>query len=79
MAPNGPEWLFLQYGAALAGLTLVTLNPALRPSELHHVLRDSQVSEHRGSPLRRFLDEVRPRVPSLREVVDLGDWGREHS
>src|SRR5690606_13539190 len=24
-APNRPEWIFLEYGAALAGLTLVTV------------------------------------------------------
>jgi fatty-acyl-CoA synthase len=30
-APNIPEWVLLQYGAALAGLTLVTVNPAFRP------------------------------------------------
>lgn len=30
-APNLPEWVILEYGAALAGLVLVTVNPALRP------------------------------------------------
>ena len=29
-APNSPEWLLMEFGAALAGLTLVTVNPALR-------------------------------------------------
>jgi len=29
-APNIPEWVILQYGAALAGLIVVTANPALR-------------------------------------------------
>lgn len=28
-APNSPEWLLVEFGAALAGLTLVTVNPAL--------------------------------------------------
>src|SRR5262245_47689235 len=30
-APNVPEWLLLEFGVALAGLTLVTVNPAYRP------------------------------------------------
>ena len=29
-APNLPEWILLQFGAALAGLTLVTVNPLYR-------------------------------------------------
>ncbi|MHB8669083.1 MAG: AMP-binding protein, partial [Acidimicrobiales bacterium] len=32
-APNVPEWIVLEFGAALAGLVLVTINPALRPAE----------------------------------------------
>ena len=42
-APNLPEWLLLEYAAALAGLTLVTVNPALRPPELAYVLGQSRV------------------------------------
>ena len=51
---NIPEWVVLEFGAALAGLTLVTVNPALRLSEARHVLSDSQaagvflVREYRG-------------------------------
>lgn len=43
-APNVPEWIIVQYGAALAGLVLVTANPALRDGELRHVLRRSQAA-----------------------------------
>src|SRR5499433_1106539 len=32
-APNLPEWVILEYAAALAGLVLVTVNPAYRPTE----------------------------------------------
>jgi len=41
-APNIPEWVILQYGAALAGLVLVTANPALRSTELRYVLEQSR-------------------------------------
>lgn len=43
-APNVPEWVVLQYGAALAGVILVTANPAFKPSELEFVLRQSRSS-----------------------------------
>ena len=33
-AHNVPEWVLVQMGAALAGLTLVTVNPALRAGKL---------------------------------------------
>lgn len=41
-APNVPEWIIVQYGAALAGLVVVTANPALRENELRHVLQQSR-------------------------------------
>jgi fatty-acyl-CoA synthase len=78
-APNLPEWVILEYAAALAGLVLVTVNPALRPAELAYVLNQSGavgiflVPEFR-SPMAQFLDEVRPDVPALREVVYFTDW-----
>ena len=78
-APNLPEWIILEYAAALAGLVLVTVNPALRPAELGYVLNQSGaagiflVPEYR-SPMAKFLDEVRPDVPGLREVVLFTEW-----
>ena len=78
-APNLPEWVILEFAAALAGLVLVTVNPAYRPAELAYVLNQSDaagiflVPEFR-SPMGKFLDEVRPDLPALREVVYLTDW-----
>jgi fatty-acyl-CoA synthase len=78
-APNLPEWVILEYAAALAGLILVTVNPALRPAELAYVLNQSGavgiflVPEFR-SPMAQYLEEVRPDVPALREVVYFTDW-----
>jgi len=43
-APNRAEWVLLQQGAALAGLVLVTINPAYRAAELGYVLRQARVS-----------------------------------
>jgi fatty-acyl-CoA synthase len=81
-ANNIPEWLLLEYGCALANLTLVTVNPAFRPRELAYVLRQSGaaglflVPEFRGNPMAASLDSVRPDLPDLREAIFFGDWER---
>ncbi|OPX12431.1 class I adenylate-forming enzyme family protein [Mycobacterium sp. AT1] len=43
-APNVLEWTIIQYGAALAGMVLVALNPALRAEELHYALAHSRTT-----------------------------------
>jgi fatty-acyl-CoA synthase len=78
-APNIPEWVLLEYGAGLAGVVLVTVNPAYRPSELAYVLRQSGASgiflvpEFR-SPMAQYLEEVRPELPALREAILFPEW-----
>jgi fatty-acyl-CoA synthase len=79
-APNSPEWVILEFGAALAGLVLVTVNPAYRGDELAHVLGDSQADgvfladRFQQQDLAAVLGEVRGRLPRLREVVSFGEW-----
>lgn len=79
-APNSPEWLMLEFGAALAGLTLVTVNPALRAGEVAHVLGQSRAHgvvlapAYRGADLTQTLAQVRDGLPDLREVISLADW-----
>jgi fatty-acyl-CoA synthase len=78
-APNVPEWVLLEYAAALAGLTLVTANPANKARELKYVLEQSRsvglfiVSEYRGNPMAEIAAEVAREIPAIREVVDLED------
>lgn len=80
-APNSPEWVVLEFAAALAGLVLVTVNPALRQDEVQYVLAQSRadglvmVDEYRGNPMREHLDHIRPHLPHLREVIRLANWG----
>ncbi len=70
----------LRAAAALAGVTLVTVNPAYQAGELAHVLghfsaRAIFVAEdHRGSSLPAILATVRGRLPELREVIPFGAW-----
>ena len=79
-APNVPEWVVLQYGAALAGLVLVTANPALRSGELRYVLEQSRASglfhtgAFRGTDMGAVAAEASRDLPALRERVDLSLW-----
>jgi acyl-CoA synthetase (AMP-forming)/AMP-acid ligase II len=57
-APNLPEWVILEYAAALAGLVLVTVNPALRPAELAYVLNQSGASGIFLVPQFRWFSSV---------------------
>lgn len=79
-APNLPEWILLEFGAGLAGVVLVTINPAYQRHELAYVLDQSGAAgvfllrEWRDNPMRAALDEVRPDLPALREVIQFEEW-----
>ena len=74
-AHNVPEWVLLEYGCALAGVVLVTVNPAFRESEARFVLAQSRsagifvVPELRGNPMHAVALELQAELPELREVV----------
>jgi len=79
-APNIPEWPIFEYAAALAGVTLVTLNPTLRAEELTHALRVSapemlvHADRSRDYDMAAVVREVTAALPELRHVVSLGAW-----
>jgi fatty-acyl-CoA synthase len=79
-APNLPEWVLLEFGAALAGMVLVTVNPAYQRHELAYVLGQSGaagivlVQEWRGNPMRASLDAVRDELNDLREAIFFEEW-----
>lgn len=79
-SPNSPEWVLLEFGAALAGLTLVTVNPAFKASEARHVLRQSRAQgilfapSYRGRDLAQDLSQIRDDLPGLRVAVSFADW-----
>jgi fatty-acyl-CoA synthase len=79
-AANCPEWVLIEFGAALAGLTLVTVNPAYLANELAFVLKQSQACGIFVQPLFRdrdleaVVEQVRPELPMLREIVPLSSW-----
>jgi fatty-acyl-CoA synthase len=76
-AHNLPEWVLLEYGAALAGLTLVTVNPSLQPAEASYILGQSRaaglflVPAVRGNPLVAHAEAIRADLPELRHILRL--------
>src|SRR5947209_12736647 len=77
-APNCAEWVQLQYATAKAGIILVTVNPAYRGHELSYALRQAGVrvlvsaESFRTSDYRAMIDEVRPELAELEDVIFLG-------
>ena len=78
-AHNLPEWVLLEYGAALAGTTLVTVNPSFQPAEAAYVLGQSRaaglfvVPEVRGNPVAAHAEAIRPDLQDLRHVLRLDE------
>ncbi len=79
-APNIPEWILLEFGAGLAGVVLVTVNPAYQAQELKYVLAQSRsagvfyLPSFRGNPMEQMLESIAGELPDLRERVSFTDW-----
>lgn len=79
-ASNSAEWSRFQFAAALAGLTLVTVNPAYRENELEFVLRQSRAQgilvqrEVRGRNLLDMVNNIADRLPELRWITTVDQW-----
>jgi fatty-acyl-CoA synthase len=79
-AANCPEWMLLQHGVSLAGMVLVTVNPALRQREVGYVLSQSRATgifladSYRGFDMAGAVAALRPGLPELREAIVLSDW-----
>jgi fatty-acyl-CoA synthase len=81
-APNVVEWPIIQYGAALAGVVLVALNPALREAELEYALTHSGATVllhadcNRDHDMARVVAALRPKLPQLRciSLSDRAQW-----
>jgi fatty-acyl-CoA synthase/long-chain acyl-CoA synthetase len=71
-APNVIEWPIIQFGAALAGVVLVALNPALRQGELEYALVHSgatvllHADRSRDYDMAGVVGALQPSLPRLR-------------
>jgi len=78
-AGNCPDWVLLQMGAALAGLTVVTVNPAFIAREVRYVLEQSSseaiyCQPHvRGTALRPIVDEAVEGLDAVKHIGDIED------
>ncbi len=78
-APNIAEWVLLEFACGLAGVVLVTVNPAYQAQELKYVLEQSRsagvfyLPNFRGNNLSDHLHSVLPDLTEIREVVSFDD------
>lgn len=78
-ANNVPEWVLLELACGLAGVTLVTANPAYQKRELGYILEQSRseaiyyVESFRGNPMKEIVEDACAEVPAIRERISLTD------
>ncbi len=78
-ANNVPEWVLLELACGLAGITLVTVNPAYQKRELKYVLEQSRseaiyyVADFRGNPMQEIADAVCDEIPGIAHRILLTD------
>lgn len=74
-ASNSPEWVLVEFGASLAGIVLVTVNPAYLAHELKYVLEQSEVVGiiledcYRGRDLSKIVEQTQPDLPTLKKIL----------
>jgi fatty-acyl-CoA synthase len=77
---NVPEYVLLQYGCALAGVTMVTVNPAYKDHEFRYVMSQSGASglfvmdAYRGFDCLAAARQARPAFPRLRELFRFAEF-----
>ncbi len=78
-ANNVPEWVLLELACGLAGVVLVTVNPAYQKRELKYVLEQSRseaiyyLASFRGNPMDEIVGSVCDEIPAIRHRVLLTD------
>lgn len=78
--PNAPEFTIFQFGVALAGMVLVTINPTFREPELKFSLQQSRAKaclvypEFRGSPMAEIARRVRDDLDTFEDIIDVATF-----
>ena len=67
---NGPAWVEIYAALAGAGVTVVPIDPRLRPQEIAFILGDAGVMAlFTSGRLRNCMEEILPRLPRLRNLI----------
>jgi len=70
MLDNGPEWVESYFALAGAGVTVVPVDPKLRPAEVAHILQDSGAAMLLAHSWHlELIAEIAAALPELRCVV----------
>jgi long-chain acyl-CoA synthetase len=78
LLPNGAEAAVIFFGTWLAGKTAVPLNPLSPPSEIVHILAETQTScLFTLNALAPLLEGIRPRLPRLKYVIYVDRHGQD--
>lgn len=81
MGGNCPEWVLVELGAALAGITVVTVNPSFTAREARYVFEQSgsQAVYYqpfvRGTAIRPVVDEAAAGTAASTWLIDIEDHG----
>ena len=84
-SPNTPEWVLMEFACALAGIVIVTANPALQAQELRYIIEQSGsvalflVNEHRGNPMNVIADQACVDLEAVREITYMHDANDMHN
>lgn len=79
LAPETPEWVFMQHGLCFAGLIIVPLNPAYTAREVEFILSNAEAKgiifaeSSRGKDLRKLVEEVQLKLPALKTALCVSD------
>ncbi len=77
--PNIPEWIVAYFAIAKIGAVVVPMNTRYRTHEVSYILNHAEAvavfinQGFLGIDFAGILGEVRPNLPSLREVIAVGD------
>ena len=76
-SPNSPEWVLLEYAAALSGIIIVTANPSLQKKELKYIIEQSQseavfyVNSFRGNNMKKIVFDAIKGNRKIKKIVNL--------
>ena len=80
-SPNSPEWVLLEYAAALSGIIIVTANPSLQKKELKYIIEQSQseavfyVNSFRGNNMKKIVLDAIEGNEKIKKIVNLENEG----